>query len=575
MTLTRLAAAVALATALMPMAVSATTEWVWHKTSDGSHPSGYEQEMLFLLNRARANPVTEANWLANTNEPEIADDRAYFGVVPLIAQNQIASFAQKPPLAFDRRLYKAARQHNLDLISRAEQAGYFDRGGAHDGQPELIEEYFNFTFGQSAGNVHPTAKSPVNTHAAFVIDWNNRQGESAFGMFINPGHRITKLSGNKDYASVGLAAESQLNDAVPMGQMVVTENYKFNYDFPTYEQYQDFIVGTVYEDLDGNGRYTAGEGVAGVRVEPSIGGFHAVTGDAGGYAIPMDASARGTAVITFSGGGISTQTVTRNLPASNVNTTESILVNLEVTGTGPLTSGNSGADAFLMQDVVDNTGYGPSYGGQNPTSVIVEFENVGVDYSLAAAGFDVNTTTEIEVLLNGTTTLGYLKRGASGVLAKLTRFSVTRGMQQPGINTVEFRNVQDSVWGVSRLKLRTELGDTVPLDLGASKDPAKLGYRYGTASNKSVVRASFEASGTADVRIKAEAFHNNRADKVGVYVNGQFVRYMNKGKAKRLELTTINVDSSLVNAGLNIIEFRQMLNLGRKWGITNMKVFER
>ncbi len=39
------------------------TEWVYHKTADNQHPNGMEQQQLWLVNNARANPqLKESGW---------------------------------------------------------------------------------------------------------------------------------------------------------------------------------------------------------------------------------------------------------------------------------------------------------------------------------------------------------------------------------------------------------------------------------------------------------------------------------------------------------------------------------
>jgi hypothetical protein len=62
-----------------------------------------------------------------------------------------------------------------------------------------------------------------------------------------------------------------------------------------------FVTGVVYRDQNGNGRYDAGEGIAGVAITADPGGWGAVTGTAGGYAIPVAANS-GTYVLTANGG---------------------------------------------------------------------------------------------------------------------------------------------------------------------------------------------------------------------------------------------------------------------------------
>ncbi|MBW2683973.1 MAG: hypothetical protein JRC69_10515, partial [Deltaproteobacteria bacterium] len=57
-----------------------TTEWKYHKTADGSHPNGHEQQVVWLMNRARSNPTREGVWLAGSTDPNVARGRDYFGV---------------------------------------------------------------------------------------------------------------------------------------------------------------------------------------------------------------------------------------------------------------------------------------------------------------------------------------------------------------------------------------------------------------------------------------------------------------------------------------------------------------
>lgn len=47
------------------------TEWSRHKSNDGAVPSNAEQRMLWLMNRARANPTAEGVFLANTGDADV------------------------------------------------------------------------------------------------------------------------------------------------------------------------------------------------------------------------------------------------------------------------------------------------------------------------------------------------------------------------------------------------------------------------------------------------------------------------------------------------------------------------
>ena len=57
------------ATVLRWMAPSALTEWTYHKTGDNLHPDGNEQQMVWLMNRARSDPAQEGVWLATDDRP--------------------------------------------------------------------------------------------------------------------------------------------------------------------------------------------------------------------------------------------------------------------------------------------------------------------------------------------------------------------------------------------------------------------------------------------------------------------------------------------------------------------------
>jgi len=61
------------------------------------------------------------------------------------------------------------------------------------------------------------------------------------------------------------------------------------------------LVGTVWEDSNGNRLYDPGEGIGGIRVEPDRGRFYAITGTAGGYAIPVEP---GNYLVVFSGASL-------------------------------------------------------------------------------------------------------------------------------------------------------------------------------------------------------------------------------------------------------------------------------
>jgi hypothetical protein len=148
------------------------------------------------------------------------------------------------------------------------------------------------------GNVFSYASSPLNAHAAFNIDWGNGDGS---GMQPHRGHRMAIMAIDGDYTNVGLAAVAEGKPSTAVGPWVITGNYA-NAQVNGTDQFNRFLVGTVWQDGNGNGRYEPGEGRGGVQVMPDRGDWFALTSAGGGYAIPVTA---GAYMVRFSGGGVS------------------------------------------------------------------------------------------------------------------------------------------------------------------------------------------------------------------------------------------------------------------------------
>ncbi|MBK1650314.1 hypothetical protein CKO36_17410 [Rhabdochromatium marinum] len=263
-------------------------EWVLHKTEDGLHPSGEEQTWVWLMNRARQDPPAEGFYLANSGNSDIEAAISYFNVDTGMLQAEFNVIPAKPPAAFDRRLYEAAYNHSLALIARDSQD--------HDGQFDLVTAA-GFSFSEAGGNVYSYARNAIHGHAGLNIDW----GYGGTGGMQSPrGHRINIMSDGHNFTNVGIAAVSETNPNTEVGPWVVTGNYA---EAATWiaDNYNRFLVGTVWQDLNEDGMYNSGEGLADVTVTPDQGSFYAVTAAGGGYAIPIDA---GSYRVSFAGGDL-------------------------------------------------------------------------------------------------------------------------------------------------------------------------------------------------------------------------------------------------------------------------------
>ena len=267
-------------------ATSPSTEWTLHKTNDNQHPNGDEQQMLWLINRARSDPAEEGLWLATSSNPDVQEGRDFFQVDTETLQQEFALISPSPPAAFDRRLYLAAYEHSLDLINRDAQD--------HVNQFARIEKY-GFSYTQARGNVFSYADSALNAHAALNIDWGPGDGT---GMQPGRGHRKAIMSVDGDYTNAGLAAIPDTSPTTNVGPLVVTQNFCQANTSQT-DHYNVFLVGTVWTDKNSNELYDPDEGLADVTVTPETGVYYAVTAASGGYALPLTAS--GSLTVTFSG----------------------------------------------------------------------------------------------------------------------------------------------------------------------------------------------------------------------------------------------------------------------------------
>jgi hypothetical protein len=324
------------ATVLRWMAPSALTEWTYHKTGDNLHPDGNEQQLVWLMNRARANPTQEGAWLATEDDPDIAAARTFWGVNVTVLQNEFAAIPAKPPVAFDARLYTAAKAHSDYLIS-------ID-GQSHTGQFDRIDAA-GFDYTLAAGIVYSYSEHAVYGHAGFNIDW----GPGTDGTQDPPGHRNAIMSVNYDYTNVGYAVVAEANPSTDVGPQVITGNLCYA-NAGAADHYNRFLVGTVWIDSNGNDQYDPGEGIGGVTVEPDQGDFFAVTANSGGYAIPITAT--GDYGVTFSGSAI-TPTVTRTVTVGST----SVLLDLKCAGDSTAPEANTGlaAPVYATSAVLNGT----------------------------------------------------------------------------------------------------------------------------------------------------------------------------------------------------------------------------
>jgi hypothetical protein len=258
-------------------------------------PTGVEQELLQLTNRFRTDPRGEFNRLMVSASPAVARDKhvddavKFFRVDGTMLRNELAAYSAAPPLAWHPDLLRMARDYTQLMITQNSQS--HDLGGSL-GQ-RLASYGFNGTNMLSAGeNLFKSAFSPVHAHAGFVIDWGVGPG----GMQSPRGHRDAIMRGDFTHAGTGLTPTTHKPDLL-LGPFVSAE------ELVALRNHKPLVVGAVFRDLNSDGWYTAGEGLAGVTITLSgPSGTFATTGwTAGGYQLEIPA---GTYTATASGAAL-------------------------------------------------------------------------------------------------------------------------------------------------------------------------------------------------------------------------------------------------------------------------------
>ena len=189
-----------------------STEWTFHKTEYGSHPSGLEQAMVWLTNRARTDPEAEGVFLGDLTAPNILANYNGFGVDLPKMRSEFAALEPRPPVAFDNRLYEASRLHSEFMITENRQT--------HDGQFAKVDAS-GFIKNGGAVSVFWRAQDPVHGHAALNVDWGSGTSD---GMQTGRGHRAA-IMGNPIRQNFGLAIVEDNDPQTQAGPLVTSIAY--------------------------------------------------------------------------------------------------------------------------------------------------------------------------------------------------------------------------------------------------------------------------------------------------------------------------------------------------------------
>ncbi len=270
-------------------------------------PTAAEQELLEAINRIRINPQAELSVIytnvatLTSSDPKVTSDTRAFNMNSAQLQSEFAALVPVAPVIWSSALSDAAQTHSSLMIAQRTQSHQLP-GEASLGTRVTAAGYTNW---QGLGeNIYAYAENTFHGHAGFVIDWGNNP----------PGHRDNIM--DADWKEVGIDATPHTPlDGADVGPLVITQDFgtRFNYG-------NSYIVGVVYQESNGNGRYNAGEGLGSVTITATpVGGgttYTTTSMTAGGYQLQLP---NGTYTVTASGGTLGSPRVINNVVIASAN----------------------------------------------------------------------------------------------------------------------------------------------------------------------------------------------------------------------------------------------------------------
>jgi len=267
-------------------------------------PTPEEQYLLELINRARANPAAEGQLLVSTDDQEIQSALEFFEVDPTSIVAEFSNYDPRPPLTFNDKLIEMARFHSEDMRDHNYQG---HTGSAGDTLTDRFS-LFGYDYLRAAENVFAYAKSLLYGHAGFIIDWgveslghrkNLLEFDRDSDFFREIGIGVVYTVSSSSYPGLRLLPPGIFSLSTEVGPIIITEDFALSATQPD----TPFLLGVVYDDLNGNNFYDIGEGVQGVTISLDN-GQSTVSASSGGYSLPVDSP--GTYQVTASGGPLST-----------------------------------------------------------------------------------------------------------------------------------------------------------------------------------------------------------------------------------------------------------------------------
>jgi Ca2+-binding RTX toxin-like protein len=322
--------------------------------------SAAEQYLIELINRARLDPISEAErYGIELNQGLAAGTLDGSSKQPLAGNEFLAAAAQAhSEWMLDTDTFSHTGEGGSVITERIQSSGYELTGSWGDGE--------NLAYSSTTGT---------------IILENEIEGHHR-SLFLSAGHRPNTLNGN--FREIGVAqVEGEFTSTQTFNSSMLTEKFAYSGTLV-------FITGVFYSDTDNDDFYSIGEGTTG---QITLSGATTVSSAAGGYAVAVVPAASVTINIgtPVQSGSLIVDTSAGNAKIDLVNGTEIFTsVNTEIL------SGFQHATLLGLNDLrlsgssEDNTLTGNS--GNNTLSGVggtdILYGNEGADQLFGGAGSD-------------------------------------------------------------------------------------------------------------------------------------------------------------------------------------------
>jgi hypothetical protein len=244
-----------------------------------------EQIVLERVNETRANPPKFIDeWkqvLADQRARRLPCDEPDSMLDPL------KTYKSVQPLAPNQQLTDAARAHAKDQVAR-KFWGHVNPDGVGSNQ-RIIAAGYPLPVGKGInGYTYSDKKDAVNTESIYMTQGRDTLPASAWADAVDMliVDACVPTRGHRDHV-LGVIGTSPLEPEIGVGVAAGNKQHHVVIETATRLDGNFYVLGVVYRDSDKDGRYDAGEGIAGVQIDARAAGVTTKSGPGGGFALPV------------------------------------------------------------------------------------------------------------------------------------------------------------------------------------------------------------------------------------------------------------------------------------------------